>query len=84
MSRVLGHLLLVLLPFAIYGVYLTLARKRTLGDGRDAPWIKLMIAGLTLAVVSFVASAFLSGSEPGRTYVPARLEGGRIVPPEMR
>lgn len=84
MLRFLGYLLLIFVPFAVYAVYVAIARTGAFEPGRSTPWIKLTVAGLALAFAGLVATALLSGSDPGSTYVPARLEGGRILPPEMR
>jgi hypothetical protein len=79
MSRILlQYLLPLILPFLVYLIYARLAQKR--GGLTDAPWLGLAAAGVVLMAVSLVAWGLLSGSEPGATYVPARLKNGRLVP----
>jgi Family of unknown function (DUF6111) len=73
----LQYLLPLLLPFVAYLVYARLTRRAGLND---APWLGLAAAGVGLLVVSLVSWSILSGSEPGETYVPARVEDGEVVP----
>jgi hypothetical protein len=73
----LQYLLPLVLPFLAWLIYARLAHK----PGLDAaPWIGLAAAGVGLLVVSLVTWGLLGGSEPGETYVPARIEDGRLVP----
>jgi hypothetical protein len=73
----LQYLLPLLLPFLAWLIYARLTSKRGVND---APWLALAAAGVGLLIVSLVSWTLLSGSEPGETYVPARLEGGKLVP----
>jgi NADH:ubiquinone oxidoreductase subunit 5 (subunit L)/multisubunit Na+/H+ antiporter MnhA subunit len=73
----LQYLLPLLLPFLAYLVYARLTRRAGLND---APWLGLAAAGVGLLVVSLVTWSIMSGSEPGETYVPARVEDGQVVP----
>jgi NADH:ubiquinone oxidoreductase subunit 5 (subunit L)/multisubunit Na+/H+ antiporter MnhA subunit len=73
----LQYLLPLLLPFLAYLVYARLTRRAALND---APWLGLGAAGVGLLVVSLVTWSIMSGSEPGETYVPARVEDGQVVP----
>jgi NADH:ubiquinone oxidoreductase subunit 5 (subunit L)/multisubunit Na+/H+ antiporter MnhA subunit len=73
----LQYLLPLLLPFLAYLVYARLTRRAGLND---APWLGLGAAGVGLLVVSLVTWSIMSGSEPGETYVPARVEDGQVVP----
>ena len=74
----LQYLLPLLLPFLAYLIYARLTQKT--GGLTDAPWLGLAAAGVVLMAVSLAAWGLLTGSEPGATYVPARLEDGRLVP----
>jgi Family of unknown function (DUF6111) len=83
MLRVLlQYLVPLLLPFAVYAVYLLLTEHRQpdwLGlDGRQ--WLLLGGAGLTLVAISMVTWSLLSGAPPSEKYIPPHLEDGRIVP----
>ena len=73
----LQYLLPLLLPFLAYLVYARLTRRAGLND---APWLGLAAAGVGLLVVSLVTWSIMNGSEPGETYVPARVEDGEVVP----
>ena len=73
----LQYVLPLLLPFLAYLAYARLTRRAGLND---APWLGLAAAGVGLLVVSLVTWSIMSGSEPGETYVPARVEDGQVVP----
>ncbi|MFN4277144.1 MAG: DUF6111 family protein [Ferrovibrio sp.] len=79
MSRLIVHLLPLLLPFLLYGLYIWHV-KRSGKDGPEAtPWFWLAAIGMVLVIVGFVLwGAFFE--EGTGSYVPARLEDGRIVP----
>lgn len=79
MSRLIVHLLPLLLPFLLYGLYIWHV-KRSGRDGPEAtPWFWLAAIGLFLVIISFVVwGAFFE--ETLGDYVPARIEEGRIVP----
>ena len=83
----LNYLLPIILPFAVYGFWLTYARykARTAGqDGmpewRDAPWTWLMVAGAGLVAAGFVALAFVGGNPIDQKYIPPQYIDGVIVP----
>ncbi len=76
-------LLQVALPFlAPFLVFLAYRLLVTRGRGLlvSTPWFLLVSSGLALACVALAALAFVGGAEPGSTYVPARIEDGRVVP----
>ncbi|MCH7942468.1 MAG: hypothetical protein IIB67_04455, partial [Proteobacteria bacterium] len=65
----LNYLLPIVLPFAIYGIWLTYARFRARMAGhdgvpewRDTPWTWLMVAGTVLVALSLASLAFIGGS----------------------
>jgi hypothetical protein len=81
--QILKYAIPALLPFALYALWLWIARlqqRAGVTGWRDAPWMLLTAAGLVLLVASLFATALLTGSPPEGTYVPPRLEDGRIVP----
>lgn len=79
MSRIIVHVLPLLLPFLLYGLYLWHV-KRSGRDGPEAtPWFWLATIGLALTILSFFVWGLLSGEHLG-DYAPARFEDGRIVP----
>jgi len=75
-----------LLPFGAYFAYVALARRAEAKGikWQEAPWVPLAIIGCTLAIASFVATGLLRGSDPAGTYVPPHMEGGRVVPGQVK
>ena len=72
-----------LAPFLVFSAYrLLVTRGRGLLD--RTPWFVLSVTGLVLACASLVSLAFLGGSPPGGTYVPPRIEGGQVLPGEVK
>lgn len=74
----LQYLLPLVLPLLAYLIYAGVSRKTRLLDG--APWLALAATGVGLMAVSLVSWSLLTGADPGDTYVPARIEDGRVVP----
>lgn len=81
MARVLLEVVLPLVaPFLLFLAYRLLAARGGRSPLARTPWYGLAAAGLALAGASLVAWALTGGDPPGGRYVPAELEGGRIVP----
>jgi heme A synthase len=79
MSRLIVHLLPLILPFLLYGLYIWHV-KRSGKDGPEAtPWFWLAAIGMVLMILSFVVYGAFFGETLG-DYAPARFEDGRIVP----
>lgn len=79
MSRLIVHLLPLILPFLLYGLYIWHV-KRSGKDGPEAtPWFWLAAIGLILMILSFVVYGAFFEDTTG-DYAPARFEDGRIVP----
>ena len=86
----LNYLLPIVLPFAIYGIWLTYARFRARMAGhdgvpewRDAPWTWLIIACTVLVSLSLASLAFIGGSPIDQKYIPPQYIDGVIVPSRM-
>ena len=78
--RFLYEALLFLLPFALYGAYLRLA-KRVESEGEPRhPWTFLFASGLVLVAASFLIWGITEGSGQQGVYVPPHVEDGRVVP----
>jgi hypothetical protein len=80
---ILLKLFLVLLPFVLYGLYVWLVHKKKLASGQtwnEAPFLKLLAAGLVVMLLGVFSWRLITAGEPGGTYVPARVEDGRVVP----
>ena len=86
MRQVVSIVVPLLLPAALYILYLYFAGRRARAAGqapalwKELPWTWLGIAGVALAIVSFTAYALFGGAERGSRYDPARLIDGRIEP----
>ena len=53
--------------------------------GVDVPWVTLVLSGAVLAVAATMTMYLMQPvGQPGSTYVPPRLEDGRLMPGEMR
>jgi hypothetical protein len=71
-----------LIPFGLYALFLIATRAGLL---HPSSWplhlvARLVVGSLLLVIASFVAFAYLAGSSPYSTYVPAHIENGRLVP----
>lgn len=80
--RLVTELGLFLAPFAIYSAFLLVTRA---GLMQPEAWTSrrvasLLIVSLALMIASFIVLAQFSGAPPGSTYVPAHVEGGKLVP----
>jgi ABC-type Fe3+ transport system permease subunit len=76
-----------LLPFVVYGTYLTLARRkaRLSGEGtlprwQEGPWLWIILCGVVLMVAVLVAVRLSSGVTPGTALEPPRLIDGQVEP----
>jgi len=79
MSRLIVHLLPLILPFLLYGLYIWHV-KRSGKDGPEAtPWFWLAAIGMVLTILSFLVYGAFFGESLG-DYAPARFEDGKIVP----
>jgi hypothetical protein len=54
-------------------------------DFADMPWMVLVGAGVSLLLVTLLVLVLLDdGGSPGETYIPPRLEDGKVIPGRMR
>lgn len=88
MSRVLLQIVLPLIaPVLIYGIWSAIDRRNRglvgLPGWEEGRWFWAAMSGFGLVVVILIATMILNHSNDG-TYVPARLEDGRVVPGEFR
>jgi len=77
---------LFLTPFVLYAAFLLVTRA-SVWDANAWTLRRLaglVIASLVLIVGSFIVLAQFSGAPPGSTYVPAHVEGGKLVPGATR
>jgi hypothetical protein len=88
MGRVLlQYVLPIVLPSLVYAAWLVYENRRVAKGGKgttrrleEGPWAWLIAGGLVLAVAGAIAAAALSGRGREGTYVPPRVEDGRVVP----
>ncbi|MCB2108959.1 MAG: hypothetical protein KDE14_14715 [Rhodobacteraceae bacterium] len=79
-----------LLPITAYAVwiwYRTAYAERHAGAPpkfEEGPWPLMLFLGAVLTFAALAFTALNSGGPPDSTYVPPRLEGGKIVPSELR
>ena len=87
MSRILlQYVLPLLLPAAVFLVWVLLTRKRS-GSKQTAmerlqqgPWYWLVVAGFALMAAGLAYVGLTQGTKPGGSYKAPHYEGGRIVP----
>lgn len=81
-------LLPLLLPTALYFLWIVSVRPGTAVDWTNWPWVWLAASGAVLVAIVLFLAAVDFGSPKQGVYVPPRWEGGRIVPghfePEKR
>ena len=78
--RIAFEFLLFLLPFALYGAYLRLAKRDEEAPARAHPWTMLFASGLALVALSFLIWGYTEGEGEKGIYVAPHVENGRIVP----
>jgi hypothetical protein len=78
---VLTEVAIFLIPFVAYALFLIATRSGVLASSSWPAHLvaKLVLGSLLLVVISFVFLAQFSGAPPNSTYVPARLEDGKLV-----
>jgi hypothetical protein len=84
MRAALQALIPFLIPFVLYFAWAWVARREVIADPRSAPWLTLSGAGVILSAAALLVFAEFTALEDGGTYVPARIENGRIVGGTMR
>lgn len=90
MVRILFSVIVpIVLPTALYFIYAWFVARRARAAGVevdkvDVPWSWLAAAGLALLLLSLMIEFFYGGYEPGQEYVPAHMEGGKLVPGQTK
>lgn len=81
MFRLLFHYVLpLILPLLVYLSYVYLTDRHRPDWVQRTPWLGLFGAGAVLLGASLIVWGLIDGADPDTTYVPPRLEDGRIVP----
>lgn len=83
MRIVLQYLLPLVLPAAVYAIWMLVAKRQKISL-QDGPWFWLVVAGFALMAGGLAALALTGGSEPGMTYYPSYIEDGKVVPGEFK
>jgi hypothetical protein len=90
MVRVLfQYLLPIVLPTAIYVLWMVHRRRRAAAGTaaltwQQGPWFWLILGGIAMSAASFVFGALLAGHSPGGKYVPAEVKNGRVIPGQIK
>ena len=80
------QILLIFTPFLLYRIYVTFVAKRKVETGgtyNEIPLAVLFIAGLILAIISFIVIGLTGEHVTSGNYTPATLEDGEIIPPHI-
>ncbi len=82
------YLLPLLLPTAIYFMFMLPARRRAKARGEEVswektPWLLLAAAGVFLLGLTLGALALNDGEPPWSQYDPPHMEDGQIMPGEF-
>lgn len=83
---VLINIALFVLPFCLYALYFYIRERRqnaAVIEWKNMPLAILLQTGVGLIVAGMLVTAYMGGDDAGGTYVPARLENGRLVPGEV-
>lgn len=83
---VLINIALFLLPLALFAAYFYVSERNRNAIGiewKNMPLGLLLQIGLGLIVVAMLITAYIGGEDAGGTYVPARMENGKVIPGEV-
>jgi hypothetical protein len=77
---------LFLLPFAIYALWLVIRRVDVVDaeTWRRAPILVLLLAALLTTGAGLALFGHFHAAPAGSVYVPAHVENGRLVEPELK
>lgn len=78
----------ILLPLVLYIVWMLSERRKAAKRGEelpglaDGPWIWAVAASMLMAMGAFIWLGMSSEPETG-TYIPPRLENGKVIPSHL-
>lgn len=81
------NIFLLVLPLALYAVYFYVTQRNQHApviDWKKMPLRVPLQVGFALIALGMLATAFLEGDDAGGTYVPARMQDGRIIPGKVQ
>ncbi len=82
----LTYVVPLLLPAALYIIYVIVARRILTGQSETAahlrrmPWLWLLAAGVVLMGISLAVFSLTTGGDIDRHYVAPHVEDGKVVP----
>lgn len=77
------NLFLLVLPLGLYAAYFYITQRNQNAvsiEWKKMPLRILLQVGFALIALAMLITAFTEGDDPGGTYIPARMEDGRLVP----
>lgn len=77
------YVLPILLPTAVYLLWVRFARGKAPAPAKGGPWLGLAAAGVGLMLVMLLGLTLRDGAPPDSVYVPPTVRDGRIVPGHM-
>ncbi len=83
---VLINIALFVLPLALYAAYFYITernRNAVVIEWKNMPLSLLLQIGLGLIVIGMLITAYMGGEDARGTYVPARMENGKVIPGEV-
>lgn len=84
LRKFLFHVVPMLIPFIVYGIYWYGAKRREQEGKPVHPWAMLFACGLLLSILSFFVLSFTTGYDPTTEYIPPHMEDGKLVPSQNR
>ena len=84
---VLINIALFVLPLALYAAYFYVSARNKYADTiewHNMPFRLLLQIGVGLIVIGMLVTAYVSGEDASGTYVPARMENGKLIPGEVK
>ncbi len=84
---ILINIALFVLPLAIYAAYFYVRERKQNAveiEWKNMPLSFLLQAGIGLIVIGMLVTAYMGGEDAGGTYVPARMENGKLIPGEVQ
>ncbi|MDO9461555.1 MAG: DUF6111 family protein [Alphaproteobacteria bacterium] len=83
---VLINIALFMLPVAVFAAYFYISERNKNAveiEWKNMPLSLLLQIGLGLIVVGMLVTAYIGGDDAGGTYLPARMENGKVIPGEV-
>lgn len=86
-QKFLTIVLPLVLPLALYWLYVVMARRRARAAGsgdpllwHEGPWVWFALAGVILMAASLVTLRLMTGADPSDKIEPPHVVDGKVVP----